>query len=447
MCPATRRRLVVMPDPGTELRNADDTAPFFRSRWIEVPDSVVGVSDRGLPRGFRAAGVAAGIKPSGKTDIGLLVCDAPDAVSAARFTRSGTAAPPVLVTRESSRLDALRAVVVTSGNANAGTGRDGFETARQVRRAAAEAAGVDEDQVAVAATGVIGVALPMDVVPKGIATAGEQLRADGDDDFRRGIETTDLFPKTASLTVALDGGEVTLHGVCKGAGMIQPSFATMLCFVTTDAKLEAETADLLLGVCVKRSFDRISVDGQLSTSDTAVLIASGASGVAVAPGSADEQRFGLALDALLRQLALLITADGEGARRVGRVTVRGSDGPMCERVAREVANSPLVKTALYGGDPNWGRIVQAVGAAVPGPAFTPVQVRIEGVEVCRDGQEAPFERAALETLVRGPEVDYDITVGPATDADGRPLAHANETEVYFSDLGHEYVSLNAEYTT
>jgi glutamate N-acetyltransferase/amino-acid N-acetyltransferase len=422
-------------------------APFFRSSWVDVPDSIVRVASSGLPKGFRAAGVAAGIKPSGGTDVALLVCDAPDAVSAARFTRSGTAAPPVLVTREESRLDALRAVVVTSGNANAGTGRDGFETARQVRAAAAEAAGVPEDQVAVAATGVIGVPLPMDVVPAGVAAAGAALRPDGGDDFRRGIETTDLFPKTASLTVRLDGGDVTLHAVCKGAGMIQPSFATMLCFVTTDADLDAETADLLLGVCVKRSFDRISVDGQLSTSDTAVLIASGASGVRVQPQTPDEQRFGLALDALLRQLALLITADGEGARRVGRVTVRGADGPACERVARQIANSPLVKTALYGGDPNWGRIVQAVGAVLPGPALNPVGVRIAGVEVCRDGQEVPFDRRALQTLVSGPEVEYDVTLGRAEGEGGAPVQFANESEVYFSDLGHEYVTLNAEYTT
>ncbi|WP_210492803.1 bifunctional glutamate N-acetyltransferase/amino-acid acetyltransferase ArgJ [Patulibacter sp. SYSU D01012] len=436
-----------MPDPVSGAPKTDESPSFFRSRWVEVPDSVVAVDPRGLPKGFRAAGVAAGIKPSGGTDVALLVCDEPGAVSAARFTRSGTAAPPVLVTRQESRLDALRAVVVTSGNANAGTGRDGFETARQVRAAAARATGVDEDQVAVCATGVIGVPLPMDVVPNGIAAAGEELRADGDDDFRRGIETTDLFPKTASLTVRLDGGDVTLHAVCKGAGMIQPSFATMLCFVTTDARLQAETADLLLGVCVKRSFDRISVDGQLSTSDTAVLIASGASGVEVAPGSPDEQRLGLALDALLRQLAVLIAKDGEGARRVGRVVVRGPDGPACERVARQVANSPLVKTALYGGDPNWGRIVQAVGAVIPGPAFTPVGVRIEGIEVCRDGQEAIFDRDALAVLVSGPEVEYEITVGRAEQDAAAPQAFANETEVFFSDLGHEYVTLNAEYTT
>jgi glutamate N-acetyltransferase/amino-acid N-acetyltransferase len=423
------------------------TDAFFRSRWVDVPESIVDVRERGLPQGFRAAGVSAGIKPSGARDVALLVCDAPDAVSAVRFTRSGAAAPPVLVTKDESRCDALRAVVITSGNANAGTGRDGFEAARRVRHAAAVAAGLDDDQVAVCATGVIGVPLPMDVVPQGVAAAGSELRADGDDDFRQGIETTDLFPKTVTVTVQLEGGPVTLSAVCKGAGMIQPSFATMLCFVTTDAVIDAATADLLLGVCIQRSFDRISVDGQLSTSDTAVLIASGASGVPVASQSADEQRFGLALDAVLRQLALLIVKDGEGARRVGRVTVRGSDGPSCERVARNVANSPLVKTALYGGDPNWGRIVQAAGAALPGPALNPLQIRIEGVEVCRDGQEVAFDRDALSALVAGSEIDYDVTVGPAVGGDGRPVAYANETEVYFSDLGHEYVTFNGEYTT
>ncbi len=432
------------PGPASDDPAAD---AFFRSRWVEVPESIVDVRERGLPQGFRAAGVAAGIKPSGARDIALLVCDAPDAVSAARFTRSGAAAPPVLVSREESRCDALRAVVITSGNANAGTGRDGFEVARQVRHAAAVAAGLDDDQVAVCATGVIGVPLPMEVVPQGVADAGSALRSDGDDDFRQGIETTDLFPKTVTVTVQLEGGPVTLTAVCKGAGMIQPSFATMLCFVTTDAAMDAATADLLLGVCVQRSFDRITVDGQLSTSDTAILIASGASGVRVAPQSADEQRFGLALDAVLRQLALLIVKDGEGARRVGRVTVRGSDGPSCERVARNVANSPLVKTALYGGDPNWGRIVQAAGAALPGPALTPLQIRIEGIEVCRDGQEVAFDRDALTTLVAASEIDYDVTIGRQVDDNGQPVAHANATEVWFSDLGHEYVTFNGEYTT
>jgi glutamate N-acetyltransferase / amino-acid N-acetyltransferase len=219
--------------------------------------------------------------------------------------------------------------------------------------------------------------------------------------------------------------------------MISPNFATMLCFVETDAALSAETADLLLGVCVKRSFDRASVDGQLSTNDTAILMCSGASGVTVAAESEDELRFGEALDALLRQLALYVVRDGEGARRICRVVVRGGDDRSVARVAHAVADSPLVKTALYGGDPNWGRIVQAVGMAMPGTAPLAVDVAIEGVEVCRRGQYAPHDADALRAAVQGEEIEYEI---------GLPGEGA-ETERFFSDLGHEYVTLNAEYTT
>jgi glutamate N-acetyltransferase/amino-acid N-acetyltransferase len=219
--------------------------------------------------------------------------------------------------------------------------------------------------------------------------------------------------------------------------MISPSFATMLCFVQTDAALAPETADLLLGVCVKRSFDRISVDGQLSTNDTVILQASGASGVRVAPESEDELRLGEALDALLRQLALLIVKDGEGAVRSGRVVVSGGHLPAVENVARAVANSPLVKTALNGADPNWGRIAQAAGAALPGTAPLQVDIAIEGVEVCVRGNAIPHDEAALARAVARDEVEYVV---------GLP-GEGTETEVFFSDLGHEYVRINAEYTT
>jgi glutamate N-acetyltransferase/amino-acid N-acetyltransferase len=219
--------------------------------------------------------------------------------------------------------------------------------------------------------------------------------------------------------------------------MISPAFATMLCFVQTDAALQPETADLLLGVCVKRSFDRISVDGQLSTNDTAILMASGASGVRVAPESEDELRFGEALDTVLRRLALLIVRDGEGAKRVGRVVVSGGHEPTVETAARAVANSPLVKAALHGGDPNWGRIAQAVGAALPGTAPLPVDIAIEGVPVCSYGAAIPFDLPALEQAVSGEEVEYTV---------GLP-GEGVETEVFFSDLSHDYVTINAEYTT
>jgi glutamate N-acetyltransferase/amino-acid N-acetyltransferase len=405
------------------------------SRWAPPPATVTEAA--GLAAGFRAAGARAGIKPSGDPDLGLLVSSAPDTVSAARFTRSGVLAAPVVLCRDRCRLDALRAVVVNSGNANACTGNRGVEDAARMQGAAAMAAGAHESQVAVASTGVIGVPLPMDGMMRGILDAGARLAPDGDGAFWRAIATTDAFEKRLALDVALPSGTVRISAQAKGAGMIQPGFATMLCFVQTDAALAPETADLLLGVCVKRSFERISVDGQLSTNDTALLMASGASGVVVAPESPDELAFGEALNHALRRLALAIVADGEGASRVARVHVRGGDDTGVERAARAVANSPLVKAALHGGDPNWGRIAQALGAALPGTAPLPFDVWIEGVRVCAGGIGIPHDAGALGRAVAGPEVEYTV---------GLPGEGA-ETEVFFSDLSAEYVRINAEYTT
>ena len=410
----------------------------FASRWVEPPDGVSEVEGGGLAAGFRAAGVAAGIKPSGDPDLALLVSSEPGTVSAARFTASGVLAAPVVLTQTRCRLDALRAVVVNSGNANAATGNRGLEDAARMQGAAAMAAGVHEAQVAVASTGVIGVPMPMQGVPRGVLSARAQLDPAGDAAFWRAIATTDAFEKRLTFDVALPaGGTVRVSAQAKGAGMIQPSFATMLCFAQTDAVLQAETADLLLGVCVKRSFDRISVDGQLSTNDTAILMASGASDVVVDPETADELALGEALDYAFRRLALQMVRDGEGAERVGRVHVRGGHGPTVERAARAVANSPLVKAALNGGDPNWGRIVQAVGAALPGAAPLPVDVHIQGVQVCAGGVAVPHDAAELATAAGAHEVDYEV---------GLPGEGA-ETEVFFSDLSHGYVGINVEYTT
>jgi glutamate N-acetyltransferase/amino-acid N-acetyltransferase len=408
----------------------------FSSRWAELPGHVT-ERDGSLPAGFRAGGVACGLKPSGARDVGLLVCDAREVVSAARFTRSGVLAAPVLLTQERCRLDAIRTIVANSGNANAATGRRGLEDAARMQGAAAMAAGVHEDQVAVASTGVIGVPLDMDRMIKGILDARGALDEAGHPGFQAAIETTDRFPKTASWDVELPSGTVRLTAQAKGAGMISPSFATMLCFVQTDAAMSATTADLLLGVCVKRSFDRISVDGQLSTNDTVILQASGASGVNIEPETDDELRFGEALDALLRRLAMLIVRDGEGSARVGRVTVSGGHEPHVVGAARAVANSPLVKAALHGGDPNWGRIAQAVGAAVHDAAPLPLDIFIEDVQVCSAGAALPYDAAALAQAVSGPEVEYTV----------RLPGEGAETEVFFSDLSHAYVTINAEYTT
>jgi glutamate N-acetyltransferase/amino-acid N-acetyltransferase len=417
---------------------AGPPSPFFHSRWAPRPEHLEELAPgSGLPAGFRAAGVACGIKPSGNPDVGLLVCDSPDASSAALFTATGTPAAPVLVSQERCELHRLRGILANSGCANAATGRKGLDDAAKTQGAAAVALGVPPESIALGSTGGISQELPVEKMLKGILEAGRQLRREGDADFQQAIQTTDAFEKRANLQVNLPGGVVRLSAQCKGAGMISPNFATMLCYVETDALLSPETADLLLRVCVKRSFDRCTVDGQLSTNDMAVLMCSGESGVEVAPESEDERFFGEALDALLRQLAILMVADGEGAGRIARVIVRGGHEETVERAARAAANSPLVKAALNGGDPNWGRIVQAIGGALIRTAPLPLDLHIEGTQVCAAGAAIPSDEQALRGAVQRQEVEYEVTL-PGEGA---------ETEIFFSDLSHDYVTINADYTT
>jgi glutamate N-acetyltransferase / amino-acid N-acetyltransferase len=413
--------------------------PFFHSRWVNAPAHVRDLGpDVGLPAGFRAAGVACGIKPSGNPDLGLLVCDSERPVSAARFADTGTPAAPILLSQERCSLSALRVVLANSGCANAATGRRGLEDAAKTQGAAAIAVGAQPEEVLLGSTGGISQYLPVENMLRGILHAQGRLRREGDRDFQQAIQTTDAFEKRANLEVELPSGTVRLSAQCKGAGMISPRFATMFCFVQTDAALAPETVELLLGVCLKRSFDRCTVDGQLSTNDTAVLMCSGESGVEIAPEGEDELRFGEALDALMRQLAILMISDGEGARRIGRVVVHGGHQPTVESAARAVANSPLVKTALHGADPNWGRIVQAVGGALGGGlAPLAIDISLEGTQVCSASVAVAYDEAALNDALQGKEIEYGITL-PGEGA---------ETEVFFSDLSHEYVTINADYTT
>ncbi|HEY5389979.1 MAG TPA: bifunctional ornithine acetyltransferase/N-acetylglutamate synthase, partial [Solirubrobacteraceae bacterium] len=305
---------------------------FFNSRWVERPVHVT--EDERLPEGFRLGGAACGVKAEGsqELDLGILVCDSAAAVSAARFCDSGVLAAPVIVTRERCDLGAIRAVVANSGNANAATGEAGVAEALRVQQAAADALGISAREVALASTGVIGVALPGQRIAAAVPALAARLDADGAGDFAQAIRTTDAIDKHVALRVALPSGTVRLAAQAKGAGMISPRFATMLCFVETDAVLTPHLADALLGAAVARSFDRISVDGQLSTNDTAILLASGASAIHIEAGSEDEKRFAQALEALLRQLALRMVADGEGARRIARVHVRGAGEETVERV-------------------------------------------------------------------------------------------------------------------
>ena len=381
---------------------------FFRSRWVDAPEGVEELDAAVLAPGFRAAGVAGGLKGGGATDVGLLACDAERVDSALLLTRNAAAAAPVRVCRDECDAGSIRAAVVNSGNANAATGEHGYRDALAMRDAAAAAVGVDQRAVAVAETGVIGVPLAIDDVLGGVARAASGLAAGGGASFAEAIMTTDSGPKACTLRA----GGVTLSAQAKGAGMMQPGFATMLCFVQTDAVLADPEAELRRAV--GGSFERITVDGQMSTNDTVLLQATGAAGVTLPEGL---------LDAVLLQLALEIVADGEGATRVGRIEAReAADVDEAERVARAIANSPLVKTALYGRDPNWGRIAQAAGMALAGE-----QLRELG----------PAEIDAEELGGEEPEAEIAVRLGR-----GAASAH-----VYFSDLNHDYIRINAEYTT
>ncbi len=405
----------------------------FGSRWVEQPAHASELDPALLPAGFTAAGVAAGLKPDG-LDVGVLFSEPAGTVSAARFTTNARVGAPVIASREAD-LAGLRAVVANSGGSNTGDGQRGLETAVATQQLAAELLGIEAGQVGVASTGVIGSELPREPLLAGVRAAVAQLGRDTDA-FSRAILTSDQGPKRACLQVELPSGTVRLAAQAKGAGMISPRYATMFCFVQTDAELSAGTLDLLTGVTVKRSFDRISVDGQLSTSDTVFTLANGAAGVRVEPESDDELALGQALDSLLRALALAIVADGEGTRRVGRIVVRGADG-VVEPVARAIANSNLVKTALHGGDPNFGRILQAAGMAYPPGNGFAADLEIEGRMVVSAGEAVIDDLRELEPLVEGAEVEYVLTLPGG----------GGETEVFFSDLSSEYVRFNSEYTS
>jgi glutamate N-acetyltransferase/amino-acid N-acetyltransferase len=381
---------------------------FFASRWVEPPAGVEELDPSQLAPGFEAGAVACGLKPSGNTDAAVVVARSQRCDSALLLTPNAAAAAPVRLCRESCDLGGIRAAAVKAGNANAATGEQGMRDAVAIQQAAANGLRLDPSLVAVAATGKIGEALPMDKVLDGIRRATAQVRADGGDEFAQAIMTTDAFPKRC--TVRCDG--VTLSAQAKGAGMIQPGFATMLCFVQTDAVLE--DAEVALRPAVASSFERITVDGQMSTNDTVLLQASGESGRALPHGL---------LDAVLLQLALMIVADGEGATRVGCARVReaASEGE-AELTARAIANSPLVKTALFGHDPNWGRIAQAAGMALVGEEVEELGLdHIDAGEFALDSAEA--------------EVSLRLNRGE------------HGAHVWFSDLGYEYVRINAEYTT
>jgi glutamate N-acetyltransferase / amino-acid N-acetyltransferase len=384
------------------------SAGFFKSRWVEPPAGVEELDSALLAPGFRAGGAHCGLKGGGKTDIALLTCDAEKVSSAILLTRNASAAAPVRVCRDRCEQGSIRAAVVNAGNANAETGEQGYADAVAMCDEAAARLGLQPEAVAVAETGVIGVPLPLESVLGGIGEAAESLSERGGAAFSDAILTTDRWPKRCTLRA----GDVTISAQAKGGGMIQPNMATMLCFVQTDAVVEDAAAALRAASAA--SFERITVDGQMSTNDTLLLQATGTAGAPLPDGL---------LDAVLLQLALEVVADGEGSTRVGRVQVDGAaSAAEAERVARAVANSPLVKTALFGRDPNWGRIAQAAGMALAGEDLDEIGAgNIENAELGEDVAEAE--------------------IGLRLDRGG------HSAHVWFSDLGYEYVRINAEYTT
>jgi glutamate N-acetyltransferase/amino-acid N-acetyltransferase len=382
---------------------------FFKSRWVESPAGIEELDPARLAPGFRAGGAHCGLKGGGKTDIGLLVCDSDQVTSAILLTRNASAAAPVRVCRKRCDQAGIRAAVVNAGNANAETGEQGYADAIAMCDVAAQHLGLPAEAVAVAETGVIGVPLPIDAVLGGIGDAARNLSPDGGVTFSDAILTTDRWPKRCTLRTPAG---VTISAQAKGGGMIQPNMATMLCFVQTDAVVEDPNA--ALRAASDASFERITVDGQMSTNDTVLLQATGTAGEPLPEGL---------LEAVLLQLALEVVADGEGSSRVGRIQVDGAASQAeAERVARTIANSPLVKTALFGRDQNWGRIAQAAGMALAGEDLE----EIGGDAI--DNSELAADVAEAEIGLRLDRGEYS--------------AH-----VWFSDLGYEYVRINAEYTT
>jgi glutamate N-acetyltransferase/amino-acid N-acetyltransferase len=418
----------------------------LQSRFLSFPEgfSLVeteeGCGGPAYPRGFLASGIVAGLKESGRLDMGV-VSIAPEwrgnGVSAAVFTTNAFAAAPVVLDRAECDLGHLAAVVVNSGNANACTGAAGLAAARATQVAAAEMLELPPSAVAVGSTGIIGVQLDGARVAEGARKAVRALASDGGAEFSRSIMTTDRFPKVCAASVETSAGCVRLGACCKGAGMIAPAMATMLCFVTTDAELTPKQARSLLGGAVGRSFNRVTVDGEMSTNDCVFLLASGASGVKAHETALAQIEAGL--DAVLLRLALMMVADGEGATKIMRLRVLGAetDGQAAV-VARAIADSALVKTAMHGGDPNWGRIVSSAGAAMAGRSLPDATLDLCGVTVFEQGAAcgvAEGDRAQLAADMKLPEIDIEMDLG---------LGSAS-SEVFFADMGHEYITINAEY--
>lgn len=392
-----------------------------------------------LPRGFRAAGVKAGIKPSGGPDLAVLVADR-DCSAAGTFTTNRVAAAPVHWDRALLPSGSIRAVVINAGNANAATGQQGLDNARATADAAAGVLGCKPEQVLVASTGVIGHQLPMPKVEAGLRAALGAATADsaGFHDASRAILTTDTRPKVVSARREIGGHPVALLGLAKGAAMIGPKMATMLGFLLTDARVDPQDLRTILAAAVEDSFNCISVEGHMSTNDTVLILAGGDPSSPTLAGPALVEFAVMVREACI-DLARMIPDDGEGATHRITIDVEGAGTPDEARaIARAVADSPLVKTAIHGADPNWGRIVSAAGYAGVPFEEGELSLWLNGFPLYRDGVPLPFDAAAVSADLRAHrETGIRLSLN-------RGLATAR---FWTCDLTAEYIRLNADYTT
>jgi len=390
--------------------------------------------------GFRFAGVACGIKPSGKKDLSLIVSDVP-ATAVAAFTTNRVKAAPVLIGQKRITAGRLQAVVINSGNANASTAQPGLRLAQNACALVGQTLGIAETLVLPSSTGKIGVLPPWEKMETGIRTACKTLSPRGFWKALAGIMTTDAFPKAAVRQVSIGGRTIAVAGMAKGAGMINPNMATMLCYVLTDASVERAVLQQILGDCLPDTFNAISVDGDTSTNDTLLLLANGTSGNQPIQRSSgkDFSVLKTAIGEVLGDLARLVVKDGEGATRVVDIFVRGAKtSGDAHRVARAVASSPLVKTAFYGGDPNWGRIACAVGYAGASVEQDKLDIAVGDVQIGHNGMSTGVDNERKAALVmRQPEFSITIDLNC-----GRATAH-----VLTSDLSVGYVRFNSAYST
>ena len=388
-----------------------------------------------FPRGFRSAGVYCGIKKPGLLDLALIVSETESSV-AGMFTTNRACAAPVQWSQQAVAGGRARAIVANSGNANCLTGAQGIRDAQRMAELVAKRLGCAPTQVVVASTGVIGVPLPMTAVESGIAQAFERL-TDGDDRTTAdAILTTDSASKRAALEVSTPAGAVRIGAIAKGAGMIAPNMATMLAFITTDAAIDPADLQACLARVVNATFNCITVDGDTSTNDMVVALANGASGVQLTGDAL--QPFEQGLYQVCEYLAKRIVKDGEGASRIFEVRVSGAaDADAARRIARTIAESQLVKTAVHGGDPNWGRIIAAAGRAGAPIDVSRARLYLQGTLVFENGQPTEYDERALVEAMQTDEVAIALTL---SDGDGK--AH-----FWSSDLTAEYVQINAHYRT